>query len=383
MPLLILVFLLIDLLSIGFLLADIYLWREWWEYRNTAAGDYANRCLYGAIALLGYAFFGRKLIAALLSKKRPGEEAPRMFESSRRDMMKRPDGSTIHIEYYGKENGQPIIFVHGWNANITEWWHQKQFFEKQYRLIMIDLPGLGGSKRPGNKDFSLAKMARDLNNVIDYTGAKNPILWGHSIGGMIILTLLAKHRESLIEPVKGIILQHTTYTNPVKTIIFSRLMTALQKPVLVPLCYLLIALSPLVWLNRWMSYANGNSHIITRLLTFAGTQTPKQLDFITLLSTLAPPAVTARGVLGMFQYDVTQQLRSISVPTLILAASKDRLTRPVASQFMKDQIPGAELVMLEPGGHQALVERHQETNEAAARFLQRVFSERPEKMEYR
>src|SRR5688572_24898540 len=116
MPILILIFLLIDLLSIGAVIADIYLWREWWEYRNTLFDDYANRCLYGAIALLAYVFFGRTLIKALVSKKRARKDEPEMFETSRRDVMKRPDGSTIHIEYYGKGDGQPIIFVHGWNA---------------------------------------------------------------------------------------------------------------------------------------------------------------------------------------------------------------------------------------------------------------------------
>jgi pimeloyl-ACP methyl ester carboxylesterase len=118
-----------------------------------------------------------------------------------------------------------------------------------------------------------------------------------------------------------------------------------------------------------MSYLNGNSHIMTRFLTFAGTQTPKQLDFITLLSTMAPPAVTARGVLGMFRYDVTNELANIKVPALIIAANKDRLTKPVASEFMQQHIPDARLVTVSPGNHQGLIERHKEVNEAADEFL--------------
>jgi pimeloyl-ACP methyl ester carboxylesterase len=104
-----------------------------------------------------------------------------------------------------------------------------------------------------------------------------PVLWGHSIGGMVILTLLSKNRDANRSNIKGIVLEHTTFTNPVRTIIFDRLMTAIQKPVLVPLCYLMIGLSPLLWISRWMSYLNGNSHIMTRFLTFTGTQTAKQL----------------------------------------------------------------------------------------------------------
>jgi pimeloyl-ACP methyl ester carboxylesterase len=369
MILLLITFLLIDLLSIGFLILDVYLWREWWEFRGTLADNYAERCLYGAIALLGFMLGGKSLWTLLLSKRCPGEDQPERTTSEKHKWLERPDGSLIYIEEWGNPSGQPIVFVHGWNATRTEWYYQRKRFEKDYRLILMDLAGLGKSTCPLTKDFSLSKMALDLNAVIESTEARNPVLWGHSIGGMTILTLLCKHRSAIQQPIKGVILQHTTYTNPVRTILFSKALTALQKPVLEPLCWLLIILSPLVWFNRWMSYLNGNSHIMTRLLTFAGTQSPRQLDFITLLSTLAPPAVTARGVLGMFRYDVTAQLPSIDVPALIIGANRDRLTKPVASHQMKAMIPGAQIAEVKPAGHQGLVERHREVNVAAERFL--------------
>jgi pimeloyl-ACP methyl ester carboxylesterase len=372
MPLLLIIFFLVDLLSVAYPFIAYKLWREWDTYRNTVEDEYAQRCLYGAIALLAVILLGKFLMKMLMSKTRKGEDEPHMFDAEKGDTLKRPDGSTINIEYYGRADGQAIIFVHGWNANIKSWYYQRKYFEKDYRLIMMDLPGLGKSTRPDNKDFSLPKMASDLNAVIEHTGARAPILWGHSIGGMTILTLLAKLRGSLKEPVSGIILQHTTYTNPVRTTLFSKMLIAMEKPVLVPLCYFMIALSPVLWIIRWMSYLNGNSHLMTRILTFAGTQTGRQLDFITLLATLAPPAVTARGVLGMFKYDVTKELPDINVPALIIAADKDLLTRPAASHYMKDHLPDARLVTLTPSNHQGLVERHRETNEAAEQFIRSI-----------
>jgi pimeloyl-ACP methyl ester carboxylesterase len=369
MALLLLAFLIADLLSIAYPFIAYYLWREWDAYKGTAQDGYADRCLYGAIALLLFMLLGRFFIKALLSKRRKGEDEPHLFHANKRDTLKRPDGNQINIEYYGKEQGQAIIFVHGLNATIKNWYYQRKHFEKDYRLIMIDLPGLGKSTRPANKDYSLAKIATDLQAVIEFTNAKEPILWGHSMGGMAILTLLAKHKDPNRARIKGVILEHTTYTNPVHTMIFSRLLTAIQKPVLVPLCYLIIFLSPLIWFMRWVSYLNGNSHIATRFLTFAGTQTPKQLDFTTLLSTLAPPAVTGRCVLAMFKYEVRKELPSIQVPALILGASKDRLTKPVASKIMKELMPNAELVTVAPANHQGLIERHLEVNEAAERFI--------------
>ena len=369
MPLLLLVFFIADLLSIAYPFIAFYLWREWNRFNNTINDAYADRCLYGTIALLAFIFLGRYLVKFIISKKRKEEDDPQMLQSSKREFVKRTDGTLINIEHYGKQDGQPIILVHGLNANSKNWFYQLKHFEKNYRIITMDLAGLGKSTRPSNKDFSLTKMAYDLNSVIQHTGVKNPILWGHSMGGMTILTLVAKHKQVLPTKVSGVILQHTTYTNPVKTIMLRRLMTAIQKPVLIPLCWILIFLSPVVWIIRWMSYINGNSHIVSRWLTFTGTQSSKQLDFTTLLSTLAPPAVTGRACLGMFQYDVTQQLCNIDIPALVIAASKDRLTRPDASEYMSKEIPNAQLVMLSPANHQGLIERNQEVNKAAEKFI--------------
>jgi pimeloyl-ACP methyl ester carboxylesterase len=375
MPLVLIAFFIIDLISIAYPFIAYYLWREWNTYNNTVNDDYADRCLYGMIGLLILIFLGRFLMKMLLSNRRKGEDEPHMLESKMRTSVKRPDDSIINVEYYGKETGQPIIFVHGLNSNIKNWYYQIKFFEKNFRIIAMDLPGLGKSTRPSNKDFSLNKMAYDLNAVIEHTGAKNPILWGHSMGGMTILTLVAKNKTILQTPIKAIILQHTTYTNPVKTILFRRFMTAIEKPVLVPLCWIMIVLSAIIWIARWMSYINGNSHILSRWLTFAGTQSSKQLDFSTLLSTLAPPAVTGRSCLGMFKYDVSKQLPTIDIPTLIIAADKDRLTRPDASKHMAGQIPNAHLSTVKPGNHQGLIERHFEVNKIAEHFISELNGE--------
>ena len=135
------------------------------------------------------------------------------------------------------------------------------------------------------------------------------------------------------------------------------------------MCWLMIALSPILWISRWMSYLNGNALIMARFMTFAGTQTGAQLDFASLLSTMAPPAITGRGVLGMFNYDASTILDSITVPTLIVGAASDRLTKPEASFTMNHKIPGSKLVILAPAGHLGFVERHQEVNESVDNFL--------------
>jgi pimeloyl-ACP methyl ester carboxylesterase len=314
MAILLLAFLLADLLSLALLGTDIYLWREWYLHKDTLNDEYARRCLWGAIALLFYLLVaGRSMIKLVLSKQRKTEDEPVINRSSDREELRRADGSLINIEHYGTRGRQSIVFIHGWNSNSMQWYYQKKYFASNYHLILIDLPGLGKSSRPKDKDFSLENLAAVLNDVLEHTRPVDPILWGHSIGGMTILTYCKVYREKLTA-LKGIILQHTTYTDPSKTAILNSILPKIENPVLKPLCWLMIVFSPLVWLSRWMSYSNGNMLIMTRFLTYAGTQTPQQLDFTSLLSAMAPPAVTARGVLGMFNMMLPKFCRTFPFP---------------------------------------------------------------------
>ena len=113
MPLLLLVFFIADFLSIAYPFIAFYLWREWNRYNNTINDAYADRCLYGTIALLVFIFLGRYLVKFIISKKRKEEDDPQMLQSSKREFVKRTDGTLINIEHYGKQDGQPIILVHG------------------------------------------------------------------------------------------------------------------------------------------------------------------------------------------------------------------------------------------------------------------------------
>jgi pimeloyl-ACP methyl ester carboxylesterase len=371
MPILILGFLLTNFFTVAFVWLDVYLWRQWYLHKDILTEqdhDYAQRCLIGAILLVAYLLVGKGLIRLLFSKSRTGEDAPKAERYPEQQRLERPDGSIINVEHGGVKGKQTIIFIHGWNSNSMQWYYQKKFFEKDYHLVLMDHPGLGKSKRPNNGDYRLEKLAADLNAVIEQSNVKDLVLWGHSMGGFTILTYCKVYQEKLAG-IKGIILEHTTYTNPTKTSILSGLLTAIQNPVLKPLCWLMVALSPILWISRWMSYLNGNSLIMTRFLTFAGTQSGNQLDFTALLSTMAPPAITGRGVLGMFEYDATQILGQIKVPTLVIGADSDRLTKLEASITMQKSIPNARLLTLAPAGHMGFVERHAEVNETVNDFL--------------
>ena len=113
------------------------------------------------------------------------------------------------------------------------------------------------------------------------------------------------------------------------------LLTALKRPVLIPLLYLTIWLSPLIWLSNFMSYRNGSALLSTKSSGFAGSETLEELEFVTRFQLQASPAVLARGMFGMLRYDATAALKAISVPALVLAGNKDSVCKPEASERMQ------------------------------------------------
>ena len=310
---------------------------------------------------------GRRL--ALLRREASGDD-PDGGRCEEVRQIRRPDGTVLNVEMCGPPDAPPMVLIHGWGSDGTEWKYARRALGGRYRLIVWDLPGLGRSTVPPNNDFGIDRMAEDLDAVLDLAGGRPALLVGHSIGGMIILAYCRRHPEALGPRVSGLVLAHTTYIDPMRTTKDRALLTPLQAPVLVPLCHLMIALAPLVWALNWLSYFNGSMQRSNSRWTFCGGETREQLDWISRFLPKAWPAVVARGMLGMFRFDETATLPTITVPTLVIMGDRDETTEPDASRVMADRIPGAELAVLSPAKHMGLIEHHARWAEIVDRFAQ-------------
>ncbi|WP_263971689.1 alpha/beta fold hydrolase [Leptolyngbya ohadii] len=363
--------LLSSLLSVVILGGGAYVLYEWHEGELVS-----NRWLYLGVGLIVWSFLG---LLPLLLLRRAGRDEPKPFRSDRVERIPRSDGSEIQVEFYEPKFAQgetgfqqlpTIILTHGWGPDSTVWYYAKKQLTEQFRVIVWDLPGLGKSRKPKNRDYSLEKYARDLNAVIEVAGDQPVILLGHSMGAMILLTFSRLFPEKLGNRVAGLILVDGTYTNPLKTTTLSKLLLALQKPLLEPLLHLAIVLSPFLWLTSWLSYLNGSTLLTTEISGYTGRETRGQLNFSSLIGIKHSPGILARGVLAMFRFEETATLPHIPVPTLVIVGKTDIATRPFASDRMSRDIPQAELRVLAPGGHMALMEKNAEFAEIVQRFSQ-------------
>ena len=172
----------------------------------------------------------------------------------------------------------------------------------------------------------------------------------------------------------GISIVHSTYTNPLQTTRFARLLTAIQKPIIEPLLSMTVFLSPLLWLMNCLSYLNGSAHRSTAKESFAGNETRGQLDFAARYTVKASPAVIARGMLGMLHYDVTAALSQIKIPTQIIVGDQDVTTLPEAGRRMDHQIPESNLLCLTPAKHLGFFEQHDRFDNELHQFASDCFA---------
>ena len=225
---------------------------------------------------------------------------------------------------------------------------------------------------PSDNDYSLEKMATDLNTVLSLADGKPVVIVGHSIGGMINLTLCKMYPQDLKTRVAGLVELDSSYTNPVKTTKHSRLNLALQKPVAEPLLHAMIPLSGVFRAMNWLSYQEGLQSSSNARSSFDGTESQGQLDLVSRYGFESSPAVVARGTLAMFHWDMTPELPRISVPVLMIVGKDDTTTLPTASKTMAATIPQGTLQILPIGRHYSLLESHSAVNAAIASFARGV-----------
>jgi pimeloyl-ACP methyl ester carboxylesterase len=271
---------------------------------------------------------------------------------------------------YGPEEGPTVILTHGWSLESSVWNEVVGMLSRSHRVVVWDLPGLGRSRSPKNGDFSLEKMANDLAAVGELSGKGPLVLVGHSIGGMILQTFCRLHAKQLGNRVVGIVLLHTTYTNPLRTALGRSIWSAIERPILVPLNHLTVWLAPLAWLSNLQSYLNGSLHVMTRIASFSGRQTWAQLNYAAWLAAKAWPGVIARGNLAMLNFDEQTVLPTVEIPVLVIAARHDRMTCPDASDRLVQLLPTS-IESAVDAGHLGFWEQPHRVCELIGQFVER------------
>ena len=104
------------------------------------------------------------------------------------------DGVGLAYDDVGRRDGVPLVCTRGWTANRHRWDDQLGHLAGRYRVISLDLRGHGDSDLTPDR-YTIRGLAREVLALLDGLGVDRFVPVGHSMGGMIALTLALEHPE--------------------------------------------------------------------------------------------------------------------------------------------------------------------------------------------
>lgn len=145
------------------------------------------------------------------------------------------DGVEIFYKDWGPKDAQPIVFHHGWPLSSDDWDAQMLFFlANGYRVVAHDRRGHGRSAQVSD-GHDMDHYAADAAAVMEHLDLKNAVHIGHSTGGGEVTRYVAQHgipqgrvaKAVLVSAVPPIMLKTEAYPGGLPREVFDGLRSAL------------------------------------------------------------------------------------------------------------------------------------------------------------
>jgi pimeloyl-ACP methyl ester carboxylesterase len=274
------------------------------------------------------------------------------------------DGTRLHVETFGPDEGPTVLLAHGWTEQLRFWGPViKQLRERGVRVVAYDLRGHGESERAPTRDYSLDRFGDDLEAVVAATVPDGSLatVAGHSLGAMAIAAWAQRYEVHaraqaavMINTGLGdLIAGNLLVTGVAARLISPRVSTAV-----------LGSRAPVP------SFSSPLAHRAIRSIAFGPSATHGQVAFYERMLIECPADVRAAVGLAMSEMDLYPAVTQLTVPTLVIAGDSDRLTPPAHARRIASTLPiPAGLIVLERTGHMSPLERPEQLSNAIAQLV--------------
>lgn len=229
-------------------------------------------------------------------------------------LVKTKDGTELFYKDWGPKDAQPLVFHHGWPLSSDDWDAQMLFFLAQgYRVVAHDRRGHGRSTQASD-GHDMDHYAADASAVAEHLNLKNAVHIGHSTGGGEVARYVAKYGQPQGRVAKAVLvsavppLMVKTESNPGGTPIevFDGFRTALAANR--SQFFLDLASGPFYGFNRpGAKISQGIIQNWWRQGMMGGAKAHYE------------------GIKAFSETDQTEDLKAITVPTLVLQGDDDQV----------------------------------------------------------
>jgi 3-oxoadipate enol-lactonase len=258
----------------------------------------------------------------------------------------------IEINYVIEGDGPVVAMSHSLACNLAMWDEQARALRSRYRVLRFDTRGHGQTSAPPGP-YSLAQLADDLLGLLRGLGIERTHFVGLSMGGMIGQVFALAH-PTMIE---SLVLCDTTSRYPAAATATweERIRTVGAQ-----------GLAPMVepTLGRWFTAP-------------FRAERPDLMERVRTMIRQTPPDGYIGCCHALPKIDVTDRLRELVCPTLVIVGEEDSGTPIQMARDIQAALPVAELAVLRSASHLSNLEQPDEFNRALLRFLDKVTGRNP------
>jgi pimeloyl-ACP methyl ester carboxylesterase len=315
----------------------------------------------GALAASGALQFAHMRRIARDPEKKPLDEIP----DGRPQSVRSADGTRLHVEVFGPNDGETVVLAHGWTEALIYWTYViKALAKKGVRVVAYDLRGHGDSE-PARSDYAIPRFGEDLEAVLEdcVPEGRRAVVAGHSLGAMSIASWAEKH--DVERSVRAAALLNTGVGD------------LITEHLLLPLPGIAQALNRTIALHTFLGnraplprFSTPLSYGAVRYIAFGPDASPAQVAFFERILVTCPPDVRANVGIAMSEMDLHHALPRLTVPTIVIAGAEDKLTPPSHARRIAEMLPQLRrLTVLERAGHMTPLERPDVVSDALVELV--------------